>query len=69
MTREECENKILGKLKKINDIVKQYDESERPSLIMSIRGNYIAINNAYWETKTPLDAIRYDNGKVIHFEH
>ena len=69
MTRKECENKILGKLKEIKDIVKQYDESEKLYLTMSIYDNYIAINNAYWETKTPLDAIRYDNGKVTHFEH
>lgn len=69
MTREECENQILEKLKEIRDIVKQYDESEKLYLTMTIYNDYTVINNAYWETETPLDVIGYDNGKVTHFEH
>ena len=69
MTREECENQILEKLKEIKDIVKQYDTSEEFYLSMSIYDNVMAVNNTYWETETPLDAIEYNDGRVIHFEH
>ena len=69
MTREECENQILEKLKEIKDIVKQYDTSEEFYLSMSIYDDVMAVNNTYWETETPLDAMRYNNGKVTHFEH
>ena len=67
MTREECENQILEKLKEIKDIVKQYDTSEETYLTMTITDDSIVMNNAYWETETPLDAIGYNDGRVIHF--
>lgn len=66
MTREECENQILEKLKEIKDIVKQYDTSEEFYLTMTIRDDGVYVNNAYWETETPLDAIGYNDGRVIH---
>lgn len=69
MTREECENQILGKLKEIKDILKQYDKSEELYLVMTIYDAYISINNAYWKTETPLDAVGYNDGRMIHFEH
>lgn len=69
MTRYECENQILEKLKEIKDIVKQYDKSEKRYLTMTICNDYTVINNVYWETETPLDVIGYDKGKVTHFEH
>ena len=52
MTREECENQILEKVKEIKDIVKQYDTSDKPYLVITINSNFININNAYWETTT-----------------
>ena len=67
MKREECENQILEKLKEIKDIVKQYDTSEEFCLSMTIRDDFVYVNNAYWETETPLDAIEYNDGRVIHF--
>ena len=67
MTREECENQILEKLKEIKDIVKQYDTSAELYLSMTIRDDCMVLNNAYWETETPLDAIGYNDGRVIHF--
>ena len=67
MNREECENQILEKLKEIKDIVKQYDTSEEFYLSMSIYDDVMAVNNTYWETETPLDAIEYNDGRVIHF--
>lgn len=69
MTREECENQILEKLKEIKDIVKQYDTSEKLYLLMTIHDNCMAVNNAYWETETPLDATEYNDGRVIHCDN
>ena len=69
MTREECENQILEKLKEIKDIVKQYDTSEEFYLSMSIYDDVMAVNNTYWETETPLDAIEYNDGRVIHYDN
>ena len=68
MNREECENKILEKLKEIKDIAKQYDKSEEFYLNMTIYEDYMAVNNTYWEAETPLDAIGYNDGRVIHFD-
>lgn len=68
MNREECENKILEKLKEIKNIVKQYDKSKELYLSITIYEDCISINNAHWETETPLDAIGYNDGRVIHFD-
>ena len=67
MNREECENQILEKLKEIKDIVKQYDTSEKLYLSMTIHDDCMALNNEYWETETPLDAIGYNDGRVMRF--
>lgn len=69
MTREECENQILEKLKEIKDIVKQYDTSDELYLTMTIHDDCVFVDNAYWETETPLDAMEYNDGRVIHLEH
>lgn len=69
MTREECENQILEKLKEIKAIVKKYDTSEKLYLPMVIYDESISLNNAYWETETPLDAIEYNDGRVIHCDN
>ena len=69
MNREECENKILEKLKEIKDIAKQYDKSEEFYLNLTIYEYYMTVNNTYWETETPLDAIGYNDGRVIHFDN
>ena len=66
MNREECENKILEKLKEIKDIAKQYDKSEEFYLATSIYDDFISINNRYWETETPLDVIEFNDGRVLH---
>lgn len=52
MTREECEMLILQHVKEIKDIVKQYDTSDKPYLVITINSNFININNAYWGTIT-----------------
>ena len=69
MTREECENQILEKLKEIKDILKQYDTSAELYLSMTIHDDCMALNNAYWETETPLDATEYNDGRVIHCDN
>ena len=69
MTREECENQILEKLKEIKDILKQYDASEELYLSMTIHDERMALNNAYWETETPLAVIEYNDRKVVHFDN
>ena len=55
MTREECENQILEKLKEIKDIVRENDKSEELYLSMAIMDDYMGANNAFWETNTPIN--------------
>ena len=69
MTRIECENQILEKLKEIKAIAKNYDKSEELYLSMTIIEDYMAVNNTYWEAETPLYAIGYNDGRVIHFDN
>lgn len=66
MKREECEAKILEKLKEIEDIAKEYDKSEEFYLSLTIYEDSMTINNIYWETETPLEATKYNNGRVTH---
>ena len=54
MNREECENKILEKLKEINDIVKEYDNSNERYLCIYIIDDYICCNNIYIGKQIPL---------------
>ena len=65
MTRIECENQILEKLKEIKDIAKKYDKSEELYLSISIYDDSISINNSYWETETPLEITEFEDGRVI----
>ena len=65
MTRIECENKILEKLKEIKNIAKQYDKSKDFYLSMTVVNDYISLNNVYWETETPLEIIEFEDGRVI----
>ena len=69
MTRIECENQILEKLKEIKDIAKEYDKSKDFYLSMTVVNDYISLNNVYWETETQLDIIEFNNGRVIHFDN
>ena len=69
MNREECENMILEKLKEIKSIAKKYDTSEEFYLSMTIQDDYMAVNNAHWETETPLDVTEYYDGRVIHYDN
>ena len=65
MTRIECENQILEKLKEIKAIAKKYDKSEELYLSISIYDDSISINNSYWETETPLEITEFEDGRVI----
>ena len=60
MNRIECENKILEKLKEINAIVKEYDNSNERYLCIYIIDDYIICNNSYWETNTPIHFSDFD---------
>ena len=66
MNREECENKILEKLKEIKDIVKKYDKSDELYLNLTIiDDDYMQVSNRYYENKSPINATVID-GRVIH---
>lgn len=68
MTRYECENQILEKLREIKAIAKQYDKSDKFYLLLSISGDYMAANNRYYEnTKTPINVTLID-GQTKHWE-
>ena len=69
MTRIECENQILEKLKEIKAIAKKYDKSEEFYLSITIYEDCIAINNAHWETETPLNVAEYNDEGVIHYDN
>lgn len=68
MTKEECENQILEKLKEIKDIVKQYDESEEFYLSMTIHDDYMHASNRYYENiESPIkvSVLKVHNGRFI----
>lgn len=69
MTRIECENQILEKLKEIKAIAKKYDKSEEFYLSITIYEDCIAINNAHWETETPLEVTEYNGGRVLRCDN
>lgn len=69
MNREECENKILEKLKEVRAIFREYDNSDKAHLSMCIIGdNYITFNNSFNSTSKefPLDCTLIDE-EVHHF--
>lgn len=73
MTREECEAKILEKLKEIREIVKQYDNSHVGYLDMNISNekDYISVFNcssAFGIMNTAID-FTVMNGKVYHLDN
>lgn len=68
MNREECETKILEKLREIKDIAKQYDKSGKVFLSLSIIDNDMQANNKYYENiKTPINVTLID-GEITHWE-
>lgn len=69
MNRKECEILILQKLREIRAIAKEYDKSEELYISITIYDDSILINNAHWKTETPLNAMEYDDRKVIHFDN
>ena len=69
MNREECENKILEKLKEIRAIAKEYDKSNDRQLSICIMDDYISCSNIYWETNTPIHFADFDECEVIHFDN
>ena len=69
MKREECEAKILEKLKEIGEIVKEYDKSDEIHLSMCIidRDDTNDYRSLYSSNKEfPLDAT-FIEGEVCHF--
>ena len=69
MTREECEDKILEKLKEIREIVKKYDNSDKGALDMVISNekDYIAVFNSSSVSGRMNTAI--DFTVVYHFDN
>lgn len=69
MNIEECENQIIEKLKEIREITKQYDESAKFYLDLTIiDDNYIKGHNRYYQmTPTPI-YFSVINGEVIHHD-
>lgn len=65
MTREECEMLILQRVKEIRDIAKQYDTSKEFYLSMCCINNSIHINNAWWDSDTPITIGQLENGEII----
>lgn len=65
MTREECEMLILQHAKEIRDIAKQYDTSDQFYLTMCCINNSIHINNAWWDSNTPISIGQIENGVII----
>ena len=61
MTREECENKILEKMKEIKNIYAEYNK-DGEYLTISIIGNYMQVYNAYYPggADCNLPICRYD---------
>lgn len=67
MKKEECEDKILEKLKEIREIAKKYDKNDKIHLSMSIIDNdYIACFSL--DEEFPLDCF-LSEGKVIHCDN
>lgn len=65
MNREECESKILEKLKEVRTIFREYDNRDEAHLSMCIIGdNYITFNNSSEEFS--LDVTLIDE-EVHHF--
>jgi hypothetical protein len=67
MSREECENQILEKLKEIKAIAKQYDKSTEFYISLSIFEDVMSANNSYWETETPLNVSECTDGRRYPF--
>ena len=74
MTRNECENKIVEKLIEIAEIYNQYNPHD-DYLSMTIQGNNISANNAYFEKSHEggtINFVMFDYNKdeeVYHREH
>lgn len=70
MNREECEAKILEKLKEIREIVKEYDDSHIGTLYIEIsnKTGYILVYNSssiYGRLNTAIDFSLLDE-EVVH---
>ena len=71
MKREECEAKILEKLKEIREIVKEYDDSHVGSLYIEIsnKTGYISVYNSssiYRKYNTKIDFVLLDE-EAVHY--
>ena len=70
MERFECEEKLVEKLKEIKDIVKQYDESDRLYLNLTIiNDDYMTACNRYYENIGSPINVTVLNGRVIHYDN
>lgn len=69
MNREDCENKIFEKLKEVSAIFREYNESEKYHLILSISNdsnyNHMSIFNSHTDNKR-ID-VALINEEVCHF--
>lgn len=66
MNREECENKILEKLKEVRAIFREYNKDDKAHLSMCIIGDtYIEMHSI--DKKFSLDATLMDDEEVYHF--
>ena len=67
MKREECEDKILEKLKEIREIARKYDKNDKIHLSMNIIDNdYISFFSL--DEEFPLDCF-LSKGGVIHCDN
>ena len=60
MTREECEKRILEKLKEIKEIYEEYNPNA-DYLSLFVRKDFLQFNNVYWaeDSKHPLNGYDY----------
>lgn len=73
MNREECESKILEKLKEIREIVKEYDDSHVGALYIEISNKIdcISVYNSssiYGRLNTAIDFSLLDE-EVVHYDN
>lgn len=73
MKREECEAKILEKLKEIREIVKEYDDSHEGALYIEIsnKTGYMLVYNSssiYGRLNTAIDFSLLDE-EVVHCDN
>lgn len=68
MNREECENRILEKLKEVGTIFREYNKNDKAQLSMCIIGdNYITFNSFNNPSREFLLDVTLIDEEVHHF--